>query len=134
MFGLETLIGPVVKTIGDVVGEFIEDPDERNRIMGGIQTRLITQSTTIFAEASKTIRAEAQSDSWLTKSWRPITMMSFVAIIVNNYIIAPYMAWIGYPVPTLAIPPDMWTLLSIGIGGYVVSRGGEKLMDKWKEK
>jgi hypothetical protein len=33
----------------------------------------------------------------------------------------------------LEIPPDMWDLLKIGLGGYVVSRGVEKTMKEYKK-
>ena len=36
--------------------------------------------------------------------------------------------------PKLAIPPDMWDLLKIGIGGYTVGRTVEKSVKSYKEK
>ena len=54
-------------------------------------------------------------------------MLSITAIIVNNYILAPYLqAAFGWSV-TLDLPPEMWTLLTVGVGGYVVGRSGEKI-------
>jgi hypothetical protein len=29
--------------------------------------------------------------------------------------------------PPLVLPPDMWALLKIGVGGYIVGRSGEKI-------
>ena len=34
----------------------------------------------------------------------------------------------------LDIPPDMWDLLKIGLGGYVVGRSAEKGAKAWKGK
>ena len=37
---------------------------------------------------------------------------------------------IAWPVrldPQLALPPDMWTLMKIGLGGYVTGRSAEKI-------
>jgi hypothetical protein len=58
--------------------------------------------------------AEASSDSWLTKNWRPITMLTFLAIIVGNQI------------THTPIPDHLWDLLELGIGGYVIGRSVEK--------
>ena len=33
----------------------------------------------------------------------------------------------------MTIPPDMWALLKIGLGGYVVGRSGEKIAQVWKK-
>ncbi|MCS7280543.1 MAG: hypothetical protein NZ583_02795 [Desulfobacterota bacterium] len=38
-----------------------------------------------------------------------------------------------FRLPSLEIPPDMWTLLEIGIGGYVVGRSAEKIVKTWKK-
>ena len=32
------------------------------------------------------------------------------------------------------IPTKVWTLLQIGLGGYILGRSGEKIADKWNKK
>jgi hypothetical protein len=82
--------------------------------------------------AMNVVVAEAKSEHALTSQWRPITMLVFTAIVANNYIIAPYLAAIfGWSV-TLEMPDQLWNLLSIGIGGYVVGRSSEKAIKSWK--
>ena len=54
-------------------------------------------------------------------------MLTFVAIIANNYILYPYISLFWNAAPILEIPPDMWGLLKIGLGGYVVGRSAEKV-------
>ena len=78
------------------------------------------------------VTAEASSDHWLAANWRPITMLTFVFIIANNYIIYPYLALFFESAPKLEIPPDMWALLKIGLGGYVVGRSVEKAVKGFK--
>lgn len=57
-------------------------------------------------------------------------MLSITAIVVNNYILAPYLqaAFGWWWSVTLDLPPEMWTLLTVGVGGYVVGRSGEKIV------
>ncbi len=74
-----------------------------------------------------TITAEAKSEHWIVASWQPITMLTFVFIIANNYIIYPYLSLFFTEAPKLEIPSDMWQLLKIGLGGYVVGRSAEKI-------
>jgi uncharacterized membrane protein len=78
------------------------------------------------------ITAEASSQHWLTANWRPITMLVFVFIIANNYILYPYLSLFWNAAPALEIPPDMWGLLKIGLGGYVLGRSAEKAVTAWK--
>ncbi|MBL4941161.1 MAG: hypothetical protein JKY81_05790 [Colwellia sp.] len=78
------------------------------------------------------ITAEAKSEHFLVAAWRPITMLVFVFIIANNYIIYPYLSLFWDNAPSLKIPPDMWDLLKIGIGGYTVGRTVEKAVKSYK--
>jgi hypothetical protein len=84
--------------------------------------------------SSGIITAEANSEHFLVAAWRPITMLVFVFIIANNYIIYPYLSLFWDDAPSLEIPPDMWDLLKIGIGGYTVGRTVEKAVKSYKEK
>ena len=79
------------------------------------------------------ITTEAASDHWLAANWRPITMLTFVFIVANNYIIYPYLSLFFESAPVLAIPPDMWDLLKLGLGGYVVGRSAEKCINNYKQ-
>jgi hypothetical protein len=80
------------------------------------------------------IVAEAKSEHTITATWRPITMLTFVFIIANNYILAPYINLFAHVDVTLALPPQMWDLLKIGLGGYVVGRSVEKAAGAFKGK
>lgn len=81
------------------------------------------------------VTAEIKSDSWLAKNWRPMTMMVFVFIIFNNFVLAPYANAIfgAGTLPILDTPPDLWALIKIGLGGYVVGRSVEKGIGMWKK-
>jgi hypothetical protein len=79
------------------------------------------------------IASEARSDHWIVAAWRPITMLTFVVIIANNYILYPYLSLFWEAAPALEIPADMWALLKIGLGGYVVGRSAEKVAVAYKK-
>lgn len=81
---------------------------------------------------SSVIIAEAQGGSWLQRNWRPLLMMIFGVIVANNYIIAPYLGALFNFSVELEIPPDMWGLLKLGVGGYIVGRSAEKGIKLWK--
>ncbi len=83
----------------------------------------------------KSVVAEENGKSWLQRNWRPLLMMLFGLIIFNNYIFAPYVqALIGVKKAImLPIPPQMWTLLKLGISGYIVGRSAEKIALTFKK-
>jgi len=124
-------VGGVFKDLREAItGEAIKDPNTKLKLLESIQA---AEAKMMKAKA-KTIVAEASSEHWIVASWRPITMLTFVAIIANNYIIAPYFKSWGYDVPTLDIPPDMWTLLQLGLTGYIIGRSAEKAIKHTKDK
>lgn len=86
----------------------------------GELARLVHDSDLAKAQA-EIIKAEAQSESWLTRNWRPIAMLTFLFLAV-----ARFFGWES-PNVTQAENLAMWKLLEIGIGGYIVSRGAEKI-------
>jgi hypothetical protein len=67
------------------------------------------------------IQAEASSSNWLAASWRPITMLTFVTLIVAR--------WFGWAAPELneAEYLKLWSIVELGLGGYVIGRSVEKI-------
>ena len=72
---------------------------------------------------SNVIIAEVQGKSWLQRNWRPILMLIVIFIISWNYILAPI-----FHLTSLPLPKELWTLLTIGVGGYVTGRSAEKII------
>jgi len=90
-------------------------------------------SKAVIQEQSSNIRAEANGESWLQRNWRPLTMLSFVFIIVHNFILYPYLSLFMESPVKMDIPQDMWGLLKLGLGGYVVGRSVEKAVKSYSE-
>jgi hypothetical protein len=126
-------IGDAIKGVTDLVGQFVEDKDEANKLKNQIKNKLLTVEQEVIKAQSAVIVAEAKSQSFIASNWRPIMMLTFVAIIANNYILFPYITLFGGTATTLEIPPDMWGLLKIGVGGYIVGRSGEKMVKSYAE-
>ena len=135
MLGLISAVaGPLVKGLFSTVDQLVEDKDLSTKLKNDLQKQAMNILSTEVKAASSIIKAEVQSDSYLAKNWRPITMLVFVSIIFNNYILFPYMDMFAGTGVMLDIPPDMWDLLKIGLGGYVVGRSAEKGAKAWKGK
>ena len=71
--------------------------------------------------ASKVIIAEAQG-SFLQKNWRPITMLTFLILVVCD----------SFDLLAFRLATEAWTLLQIGLGGYVAGRSIEKTVKTLK--
>ena len=91
---------------------------ELQSVLGSVSAEMAARMNIIVAEAS---------GKGLKASWRPLLMLLFGAIIANNYIVAPYMGALFGVRIMLEIPPDMWGLLKLGVGGYIGGRSLEKV-------
>lgn len=116
----------IANVVDDVLKSVLPDPAAKAAAQAQVM-QLISQGKLAQLQAQTgIISAEASSANKLASSWRPMLMYIFMAIIANNYILAPYLQAIFHTGLQLQIPPDMWELLKIGVGGYIVGRSVEK--------
>tara|TARA_R110002153_G_scaffold217175_1_gene369615 strand:- start:68 stop:472 length:405 start_codon:yes stop_codon:yes gene_type:complete len=116
-----------------LLDKFFPDKDAANKAKLMLMEMKQNGELSKLQASAGIVTAEANSDHWLAANWRPITMLTFVFIIANNYILYPYLSLFFEEAPKLEIPPDMWALLKIGLGGYVVGRSVEKAVTGLKK-
>lgn len=73
---------------------------------------------------SKVIVSEAQSQSYAARNWRPHLMYLLMLVVGYNYMLAPVLKSMGMALDIFPMPSEMWTLLTVGLGGYI---GGDAL-------
>lgn len=71
---------------------------------------------------SEIVKAEGNSEHWLTASWRPILMLVFGSLIVAR--------WFGFSSQNISTDEyiKLWDIVELGIGGYVIGRSAEKII------
>lgn len=121
--------GNVIEQIGGVIDKFVTTGEEKLeaqrelvKIERDFQMKVMELDQKWAETQADVIKSEAQSASWLARNWRPILMLVFTYIVAHNFVIAPI-----FGVASVPIPPDMWELLRIGMGGYIVGRSIEKV-------
>lgn len=130
---LATLLsGPlasVLSGVGDVIDRFVTTDKEKleaRRALLEIERQAnadLLHADVEFAKAQSTvITAEAASESWLARSWRPLTMLSFTTCIFYNFLVSPL-----FNAPRVDIPADLWDVIKLGLTGYVAGRSLEKI-------
>ena len=122
------ILGPVIAGIFSVIDKAVEDKDQAQAIKARLQEMVLTGQMREIEEAAANIRAEATGDSWLQRSWRPLTMLTFVSLIVAK--------WLCFTAPgvTEAVELALFEIIKVGLGGYVIGRSVEKGIKVWKEK
>ena len=125
---LSAILGPLLSGVFGVIDKAVEDKDQAAQIKSKLQEMVLTGQMKEIEQAAAVIQAEAKGESWLQRNWRPMLMCLFGVIVANNYIVVPL-----FGTPSADIPPDMWDLLKLGVGGYVLGRSVEKGVKVWKQ-
>ncbi len=127
---ITALVAPVLSIIDKII------PDKGAQAKAKIELLSLAQAGELkeLEAAMSVITAEAKSEHWVVAAWRPITMLTFVAIIANNYLLYPYLSLFWADAPLLELPESLWALLKIGLGGYVVGRSVEKATQAYRGK
>lgn len=118
---IQALIPALAPIIGDVVKSVFPDKDKAREIESALIIKLNENATQLNVAAAEIIKAEAQSESWLARNWRPMVMVVFAGLIVAR--------WFGWAAPNLTEAEylKLWSIVEFGLGGYVVGRSVEKI-------
>lgn len=122
---LQILLGALGPIFSQITKNVFPDPaDELKRlqVQAELQKALIDKANEIELAGAEIVKAEAASGNWLASSWRPITMLVFVGLIVAR--------WFGWAAPNLS-PEEylkLWDIVQLGLGGYVIGRSAEKIV------
>ena len=124
MLGVTDLIAGIFKPAAELVDKLHTSDDERLRAKGHLldvqaaaMQRVFDYETARIEGQQKIVQAEAKSEHFIVAAWRPITMLTFLALAVGDTF--------GFFATPLR--DEAWTLLQLGLGGYVVGRSGEKI-------
>ncbi|MCM0018913.1 MAG: holin family protein [Tagaea sp.] len=115
------VLGPILGQVAKSIFPNAEDELRRIEMQNQLQLALMNNAVSLEQAAAGIVKAEAESEHWLTANWRPILMLVFAGLIVAR--------WFGLTAPgiTEAVELKLWGILEIGIGGYVIGRSAEKI-------
>jgi len=118
------LVAGVFKPAAELIDELHTSEHERLEqkahlleVQATVIQQVIQQETETLKAKAQIVKAEAQSDHWLAANWRPIVMLAFCSLAIAD----------SFGLAEVELADQMWSLLQIGLGGYVVGRSGEKI-------
>ena len=125
------MVGELFRPITTIVDELHTSEEEKfkvkkemAKIQSDIQVKVLDYEKEAIQAKSSIINSEANGQSWLQRNWRPITMLTFLGLVVCD----------SFGLLTSRLAPQAWTLLQIGMGGYVIGRSCEKVLPKIMKK
>ena len=127
---LFSLIGQIFEPAAKLIDDIHTSDEEKLKlgnalavIQNEIYSKVIEYETELLNAKTSIITSEANGQSWMQRNWRPITMLTFLALVVCDSF-----GWLANP-----LAAEAWTLLQIGLGGYVAGRSVEKTVQTFKK-
>jgi hypothetical protein len=114
-------LGEAVKA---AVGAFKADPTKTLELQATIEAATLKCVGESLNAVNATMQAEAKSEHWLQWSWRPFFGITACAILINNYILLPYLKLVG--VVPIEVPSEVWLMIMAVLGVAAYTRGRDK--------
>ena len=140
--GVLDFLSGVVKPITDLIDNLSTSDEERGKLQNELTKieneflgKALEYESKLLDSQSRVVEAEAKGQTPLKRSgaglaakepayrqagWRPITMLTFLILVVCDSF-----GWLAF-----RLSNEAWILLQIGLGGYVIGRTGEKIVEK----
>lgn len=130
MSGIFDFISSIFEPAVKLVDELHTSDEEKlvlqsqiKKVENELLVKVLSYEQELLKSKASIITAEAQGQSWLQRSWRPIAMLTFLVLVVLD----------SFGLLASKLAPEAWTLLQIGLGGYVVGRSAEKITAKYMQ-
>jgi hypothetical protein len=122
---MSNAIDPVTAAInvgGKLIDRLWPDPAQRDQAKLALMEMAQKGELAEFTGRAEIIKTEAASEHWLAANWRPIMMLTFGGLIVAR--------WFGWAAPNLSEAEylQLWSIVELGLGGYVIGRSAEKII------
>ena len=118
-------IDPVTAAL-DIGGKLIDklwpNPAEKDKAKLALMELAQKGELVELTGRAEVVKTEAASGHWLAANWRPIVMLTFTGLIVAR--------WFGWAAPDLSEAEylQLWDIVELGLGGYVIARSAEKIV------
>ena len=132
-----TLVPIIANLIFKYLGQNQANTATLSQIQGDVEKALIAAESDIAKASAQVVIAEAQSESWMARNWRPISALCFVAIILWYGWMQPALyAWADVAPLKIGDPllMEIIGLVKLCLGGYIGGRSLEKIASSFIKK
>jgi len=132
---MDLVIGNIIQKGMDLIDDVFTSGEEKAEAQHKLQELAqkgnlaeLNAFLTTIEKRAEVITAEANSEHWITSTWRPLSMLVMLGLITAR--------WFGWEAPNMSQEEYLraWDMLELGIVGYIASRGVEKTAKIWKAK
>lgn len=138
-----SLISPI---LSDLVKRALPDPvqqaDAQNKLqelLNEAQAKAAEIQVAEIQAKESIITTEMNQGGWASQ-WRSYLMMACISIVAYNWVVVSFLNAflkpLGVPIDSVPVPGELWTLVTVGLGGYYtkesVNAYGQNKVEKAK--
>lgn len=113
------------EAVKDAVSAFKADPTKVLELEATIAQATITYQQSVISAVNETMRAESTSQHWMQWAWRPSFGFTACGVLINNYILLPYLKPAG--IVPIEVPSEVWIMIMAVLGVAAWTRGQENI-------
>jgi hypothetical protein len=112
----------LIPVFSKLIEKIFPDKAEQDQAKLELQKALNEASSKVI-EAQKDVITTEMNNGGFASQWRSYLMMICIAIVGYNWIIVSllnaFLKPFGLPIESVPVPPELWTLVTVGLGGYL---------------
>lgn len=127
--GFAAILGLLAPIFSSIITRVFPDPEkqaeaqiELQKLLGQAQAEAYKADAVAMETKKEVLVTEMSQGGWASQ-WRSYLMMACISIVAYNWVIVSFLnAFLrpmGVPIDAVAVPPELWTLITVGLGGYL---------------
>lgn len=124
----------IIELLLPILNKFIPDADKRAEASEAITKQLLENQAALYDGMKTVMAADAASESWMTRNARP-AVVYWCLSMMTWLIISPIFDLQTATIKSInAIPDNMWNVVLVSIGGYILAKSGVDIAKAVKGK
>ena len=127
--GFAAILSLLAPIFSNLITRIFPDPEKQaeaqialQKLLGEAQIEAY-KADAIAMEAKKEVIVTEMAQSGWASQWRSYLMMVCISIVAYNWVIVSFLNAflrpLGVPIDIIGVPPELWTLVTVGLGGYL---------------
>lgn len=118
------LIPILLQAVGPVLSRLIPDPKAQAEAQAELIKAVSENQSAIMGAMSDVMKADAASESWMTRNARPTVVYWSLGMITTFMVASLFGAGPDLTAAFKGIPQQLWDLTTYGIGAYILGKSG----------
>ncbi len=119
-----SLIPILLQAVGPILARVIPDPKAQAEAQAELIKAVSENQSAIMGAMADVMKADAASDSWMTRNARPTVVYWSLTMITGFMIASLFGAGPDLTAAFKGIPQQLWDMTTYGIGAYILGKSG----------